>query len=207
MANSFDRRFTERARKGLTLAQEEAGRMNHNYIGTEHLLVGLVREGNGVAARALRDFGVELSRVRERVKGRRGQDQQTLLERQTGLTPRTKRVIELAAEEARRMGHPSIGTGHLLLGLIQEGEGLAIEVLRDLGVDLDALRTRIPQMIPEEPEGRPALRCTTCDRPLQADWRFCPFCGAPAPGRCPHCYELLPDEEGIRFCPHCGGQV
>ncbi len=207
MANRFDDRFTERARKVLMLAQEEAVRMNHNYIGTEHLLVGLIREGNGIVARVLRDFGVELSQVREHIEGAVGQGRRTLFGRQTGLTSRTKRVIELAVEEARRMGHRWIGTEHLLLGLIQEGEGVAVEVLRDLGVDLAALRTQIAGMIPEEPGAGPALRCTACDRLLRTTWRFCPFCGTLAPGRCAHCQELLPDGEGVRFCPHCGSQV
>ena len=207
MTDKFHDRFTEKARKVLILAQKEAVRMNHNYIGTEHLLVGLIREGNGVAACALRDAGVELSQVRERIEGTVGRGRRTLLGQQAGLTPRTKRMIELAVEEARQQGHPWIGTGHLLLGLIQEGEGIAVEVLRDLEVDLAVLRARITRMTPEEPEEGPALRCPACDKPLQAGWRFCPFCGTLAPGRCVHCHELLPDEEGVRFCPHCGSQM
>jgi len=202
----FDGRFTQWARKALTLAQEEAVRMNHNYIGTEHLLVGLVRESHGVAGRVLRDFGVELSRVREHIEGTVGRGRQTWLKKQAGLTPRTKRTIELAVEEARRMDHPWVGTGHLLLGLIREGEGLAVTVLRDLGVDLGVLRSRAAEMIAEEPEKGLALKCTACDRLLAAGWRFCPFCGTLGPGRCPHCYELLPEEE-VRFCPYCGSRV
>jgi len=148
MTHEFDNRFTERARKVLVLAQEEARRMQHKYIGTEHLLVGLVKQETDVAARVLRDFGVEITQVRERIEQTVGRGRRTPLGQRTGLTPRTKSVIELAVEEARRMGHQWIGTEHLLLGLIQEGEGLAVAVLRDLGVDLDAVRTWIIQMMP-----------------------------------------------------------
>lgn len=115
---------------------------------------------------------VELSQVRERIEGTVGRGRRTLFGRQTGLTTRTKRVIEQAVEETRRMEHSWIGTEHLLLGLIRESEGVAVEVLRDLGVDLDALGTQIAQMMPEEPRGQPALRCTACGRPL------CPLSGA-----------------------------
>ncbi|MFQ5856721.1 MAG: ATP-dependent Clp protease ATP-binding subunit [Anaerolineae bacterium] len=147
MANKFDDRFTERARKVLILAQEEAKRMHHNYIGTEHLLLGLVKEGSGVAARVLKDLGVNSFQVRKIIEETVGQGRRTLLGQTTGLTPRTKRVIELAVEEARRMGHHYIGTEHLLLGLIREGDGLAVNVLRDLGVDLDAVRIEATRAI------------------------------------------------------------
>ncbi len=147
MANKFDDRFTERARKVLMLAQEEAKRMHHNYIGTEHLLLGLVKEGSGVAARVLRDLGVDPYQVRKIIEETVGQGRRASLGQTTGLTPRTKRVIELAVEEARRMGHHYIGTEHLLLGLIREGDGLAVNVLRDLGVDLDAVRIQATRAI------------------------------------------------------------
>ncbi|MBS1253969.1 MAG: Negative regulator of genetic competence ClpC/MecB [Anaerolineales bacterium] len=147
MANKFDDRFTERARKVLILAQEEAKRMQHNYIGTEHLLLGLVKEGSGVAARVLKDLGVNSSKVRKIIEETVGQGRRASLGQTTGLTPRTKRVIELGVEEARRMGHHYIGTEHLLLGLIREGEGLAVSVLRDLGIDLDAVRIQATRAI------------------------------------------------------------
>ncbi len=147
MANKFDDRFTERARKVLILAQEEAKRMHHNYIGTEHLLLGLVKEGSGVAARVLKDLGVNSSKVRKIIEETVGQGRRASLGQTTGLTPRTKRVIELGVEEARRMGHHYIGTEHLLLGLIREGEGLAVSVLRDLGIDLDAVRIQATRAI------------------------------------------------------------
>src|SRR6516164_925735 len=119
MADRFDK-FTERARKVLQLAQEEAQRFNHNYIGTEHLLLGLVREGEGVAAKVLRNLGVELNKVHSAVAFIRGRGERIILG-EIGLTPRANRVIELAADEARRLDHRYLGTEHLLLGLVREG--------------------------------------------------------------------------------------
>src|SRR5580765_7809302 len=131
MADRFDK-FTERARKVLSLAQEEAQRFNHNYIGTEHLLLGLVREGDGVAAKVLNNLGVELSKVRSAVEFIIGRGEKSI-SGEIGLTPRAKKVIELAVEEARRLNHSYIGTEHLLLGLVREGEGIAFGVLESLG--------------------------------------------------------------------------
>src|SRR3954469_77669 len=145
MADKFDK-FTERARKVLTLAQEEAQRFNHNYIGTEHLLLGLVREGDGVAARVLNNMGVQLPKVRSAVEfiiGRGDQEPTGDI----GLTPRAKKVIELAVDEARRLGHHYIGTEHLLLGLVREGEGIAAGVLESLGVNLEKVRTQTIQVL------------------------------------------------------------
>ncbi|HWO73692.1 MAG TPA: Clp protease N-terminal domain-containing protein, partial [Dehalococcoidia bacterium] len=130
MADRFDK-FTERARRVLTLAQEEAQRFNHNYIGTEHLLLGLVREGDGVAAKVLNSLGVELSKVRSAVEFIIGRGEKSP-SGEIGLTPRAKKVIELAVEEARRLNHSYIGTEHLLLGLVREGEGIAFGVLESL---------------------------------------------------------------------------
>ncbi len=127
----FDK-FTDRARKVLTLAQDEAQRFNHNYIGTEHLLLGLVREGEGVAARVLENMNVELAKVRTAVEFIIGRGDRPVVG-EVGLTPRAKRVIELAIDEARRLGHNYIGTEHLLLGLVREGEGIAAGVLESLG--------------------------------------------------------------------------
>ena len=153
MANKLDDRFTERARRVLMLAQEEAKRLNHNYIGTEHLLLGLVQEQTGVAARVLRDLGVNPYQVRRIVEDTVGRGQRSSVGNATGLTPRTKRVIELAVDEARRMGHHYIGTEHLLLGLIREGDGLAVNVLKDLGINLDAVRTQTTRAIMQNPSG------------------------------------------------------
>ncbi len=140
-SDRFDK-FTERARKVLTLAQEEAQRFNHNYIGTEHLLLGLVREGDGVAAKVLANLGVELNKVRSAVEFIIGRGDRTVTG-DIGLTPRAKKVIELAVDEARRLNHHYIGTEHLLLGLVREGEGIAAGVLESLGVSLDKVRNQI----------------------------------------------------------------
>ena len=139
-SDRFDK-FTERARKVLTLAQEEATRFNHNYIGTEHLLLGLVREGEGVAAKVLANLGVELNRVRSAVEFIIGRGDRMIVG-EVGLTPRAKKVIELAVDEARRLGHHYIGTEHLLLGLVREGEGIAAGVLESVGINLENVRAQ-----------------------------------------------------------------
>src|SRR5438045_2283289 len=135
MTNRFDK-FTERARKVLQLAQEEAKRFNHNYIGTEHILLGLVREGDGVAARVLNNLGLDLHKVGSAVEFVIGRGERPEMG-EIGLTPRAKRVIELAVEEARRLNHHYIGTEHLLLGLLREGEGIAAGILEGLGLSLE----------------------------------------------------------------------
>ncbi len=145
MADKFEK-FTERARKVLTLAQEEARRFNHNYIGTEHLLLGLVREGDGVAARVLMSMGVQLPKVRSAVEFIIGRGESTVVG-EIGLTPRAKKVIELAVDEARRLNHHYIGTEHLLLGLVREGEGIAAGVLESLGVSLEKVRQQVIQVV------------------------------------------------------------
>ena len=141
----FDK-FTERARRVLSLAQEEAQRFQHNYIGTEHLLLGLVREGDGVAAKVLSNMGVELYRVRNAVEFIIGRGDRIVLG-EVGLTPRAKKVIELAVDEARRLNHHYIGTEHLLLGLVREGSGIAAGVLESLGVNLEKVRTQTIQVL------------------------------------------------------------
>ena len=141
----FDK-FTDRARKVLTLAQEEAQRFNHNYIGTEHLLLGLVREGDGVAARVLGNMGVQLPKVRSAVEFIIGRGEGAVVG-EIGLTPRAKKVIELAIDEARRLNHHYIGTEHLLLGLVREGEGIAAGVLESLGVNLEKVRAQVMQVV------------------------------------------------------------
>jgi len=138
MASRFEK-FSERARRVLSLAQEEAQRFNHNYIGTEHILLGLVRESEGTAAKILNGLEIELNKIRSAVEFVIGKgDNSTSGE--IGLTPRAKKVIELAVDEARRLSHQHIGTEHLLIGLMREGEGVASGVLESLGVDLDKVR-------------------------------------------------------------------
>ncbi|WP_427136543.1 ATP-dependent Clp protease ATP-binding subunit [Pseudarthrobacter sp. S9] len=139
-------RFTDRARRVVVLAQEEARTLNHNYIGTEHILLGLIREGEGVAAKALESLGISLEGVREQVQETVGQGQQS----QPGhipFTPRAKKVLELALREALQLGHNYIGTEHILLGLISEGEGVATQVLVKLGADLDQVRQQVIQLL------------------------------------------------------------
>ncbi len=145
MADRFDK-FTERARRVLTLAQEEALRFDHNYIGTEHLLLGLVREGDGVAAKVLVRLGVELEKVRFTVEETVGRGDRAVMG-EIGLTPRAKKVIELAVDEARRLGHHYIGTEHLLLGLVREGEGIAAGVMESLGVSFDAAEAEVVRVL------------------------------------------------------------
>ncbi len=145
MTDKFDR-FTKKARRVLQLAQEEAQRLNHNYIGTEHLLVGLVREENGVASKVLTELGIDPNQVLRSVEKTVGKGDRPPFGKPT-LAPRTKRVIELAVDEARLMGHHYIGTEHLLLGLVREGEGIAVNVLRGLGVSLERVRTQTARSI------------------------------------------------------------
>jgi ATP-dependent Clp protease ATP-binding subunit ClpC len=149
MTDKFDR-FTKRARRVLTLAQEEAQRLNHNYIGTEHLLLGLIREENSVALKVLQELGVKPRRVKDMVERTVGQGQRTFSSKLT-LTPRTKHVIELAVDEARRLGHHYIGTEHLLLGLVREGEGVAVNVLRSMGINLEKVRAQTGRLMAESP--------------------------------------------------------
>jgi excisionase family DNA binding protein len=155
LSGSKDRfdKFTERARRVLTLAQEEAIGFNHNYIGTEHLLLGLIREGEGVGARVLVNLGVELERVRFSVESIIGRGS-VPIDGEIALTPRAKKVLGLAVEEARGLNHHYIGTEHLLLGLIREGDGIAAGILRSLGPELDAVRAETRRVLAEiEPAG------------------------------------------------------
>ncbi len=172
-------RFTERARRVVFFAQEEAGRLGENYVSTEHLLLGLVRENDSVAARILDRMGVSLGRIRSEIErqvtrgdGRLGQDMQ--------LTPRAKRVIDLAYDEARQLSNNYIGTEHLLLGLIREGEGLAGRVLAKLGVELERTRREVMALqdndsgmpAPAEADGRnPARLPWTSSGAIIRNWR------------------------------------
>ena len=156
MSDKLDR-FSKRARKVLTMAQEEAQRLNHNYIGTEHLLLGLVKEDQGVAVKVLRELGVEPIQVIRAIEKAVGRGDRPPYGKPT-LAPRTKRVIELAVEEARLMGHQYIGTEHLLLGLVREGEGIAVNVLRSLGVSLDKVRTQTARSLLESEQHQETKR-------------------------------------------------
>jgi len=139
-------RFTERAKKVLALAQEEAERSHHSYIGTEHVLLGLLREGDGIAGKVLNNLGVEIDKVRQTVESLVGRDKGLTVLQQIIPTSRVKKVIELSFEEARRTGHNYVGSEHLLLGLLTEGEGIAAHVLLDLGATLDKVRVEIERL-------------------------------------------------------------
>ncbi|ADL08837.1 ATP-dependent Clp protease ATP-binding subunit [Thermosediminibacter oceani] len=150
-------KFTERAQRVIAYAQEEARRLNHNVVGTEHLLLGLIREGEGVAARALQNLGVELSKVREQVQRLIGVGP-FVVQGPIGYTPRAKRVLELALDESRRLKHNYVGTEHILLGLIREGEGVAAQVLANLGVSLERARTEVLSLLGSDVKGHPGFR-------------------------------------------------
>jgi ATP-dependent Clp protease ATP-binding subunit ClpC len=153
-------RFTDRARRVVVLAQEESRLLDHNYIGTEHLLLGLIREAEGVAAQTLEALGISLEVVRARVEeiiGRGGSSPSGHIP----FTPRAKKVLELSLREALQLGHNYIGTEHVLLGLIREGEGVAAQVLVQMGATLTAVRKRVLAQIGEvsgdEPEAMPEM--------------------------------------------------
>ena len=163
MGSRFEK-FSERARRVLSLAQEEAQRFNHNYIGTEHILLGLVRETEGVAARVLSSLTVDLSKVRSAVEFIIGRGEKPP-QGEIGLTPRAKKVVELAVDEARRMTHTYIGTEHLLIGLMREGEGVAAGVLESLGVTLDKVRSETHRILSHSGGGSSAGGRTSTKTP------------------------------------------
>ncbi|MBY7141658.1 ATP-dependent protease ATP-binding subunit ClpC [Virgibacillus sp. NKC19-3] len=138
-------RFTERAQKVLALSQEEAVRLGHNNIGTEHILLGLVREGEGIAAKALESLGLEVPKIQEEVEKLIGVGKKPM--QSIHYTPRAKKVVELSQDEARKLGHSYVGTEHILLGLIREGEGVAARVLNNLGVSLNKARQQVLQLL------------------------------------------------------------
>jgi ATP-dependent Clp protease ATP-binding subunit ClpA len=155
-------RFTDRARRVVVLAQAEARLLQHDYIGTEHILLGLIQEGDGVAAQALDALGVELETVRSEIVATIGEGS-TVPTGHIPFTPRAKKVLELSLREALQLGHDYIGTEHLLLGLLREGEGVAAQVLQKLGVTLGVARQEVVGLLAgyaersgeETPEGRP----------------------------------------------------
>lgn len=190
----FDK-FTDRARRVLTLAQEEAKRLRHNYIGTEHLLLGLVREGEGVAVKVLNNLGVELQQIRKAIEFITGSGDRDA-SGEVGLTPRAKHAIELAVDEARRLSHHYVGTEHLLLGLLR-GEGIAASVLENLGVKLEKARAELLQVLAQmrgdatstpassEPgeltelpaESKEEITCSHCGTRCPAHYQYCFNCG------------------------------
>jgi ATP-dependent Clp protease ATP-binding subunit ClpA len=170
-------RFTDRARRVVVLAQEEARLLNHNYVGTEHLLLGLIHEGEGVAAMALESLGISLQAVRAEVEEIIGRGQRTP-SGHIPFTPRAKKVLELSLREAKQLGHNYIGTEHILLGLIREGEGVAAQVLVKLAADLSRAREQVIGLLSgdagtEEAAARTRLvRLTVPDDLLEAQEQF-----------------------------------
>jgi ATP-dependent Clp protease ATP-binding subunit ClpC len=145
-------RFTERARRVVVLAQEESRMLSHNYIGTEHLLLGLLHEGDGAAATALESLGISLEAARQQVEEIIGHGQQA----QSGhipFTPRAKKVLELSLREVQKLGDNYIGTEHILLGLVREGGGVGAQILVKLGADLNQVRRQVIQLLPWPPDG------------------------------------------------------
>ena len=195
-------RFTDRSRRVVVLAQEEARLLNHNYIGTEHILLGLIHEGEGVAAKALESLGISLARVRHEVEGIIGEGGSSS-SGHIPFTPRAKKVLELSLREALQFGHNYIGTEHVLLGLIREGEGVAAQVLVMLGADLSRVRQQVVQLLSgysgeagaggaesgmrpsmAEPMRHPATRCSFCDRDL---WEVDRYVSSAGVAMCEHC--------------------
>jgi ATP-dependent Clp protease ATP-binding subunit ClpC len=147
-------KFTDRARRVVVWAQEEARTLKHDFIGPEHILLGLVREGQGVAAKALESLGISLGAVRERVEEAVPPGQ---YERPAGhipFTPRAKKVLELSLSESKVLGHSYIGTEHILLGLLRQGDSVAVQVLGALGADLDGVRERVIQLLADYQAGK-----------------------------------------------------
>lgn len=203
----------------VVLAQQEARNLDHNYIGTEHLLLGLISEGEGIAALALGQLGISLERIRidvEAIVGRGSEPQSGNIP----FTPRAKKVLELSLREALQLGHSYIGTEHILLGLVREGEGVAAQVLVRLGADLDRVRETVTELLPgssesagrsprrrrgrrifeEEPSGSPAA---------SEDFPICPSCSAPlAETMTVKVLEVTVDEQAaqvkVAYCSRCG---
>jgi Clp amino terminal domain, pathogenicity island component len=183
-------RFTDRARSVLVLAQEEARLLNHSFIGTEHILLGLVRQGDGVGARALESSGITLDAVRQKVEEAVGMAG-TTPSASPPFTPRAKKVLELALREALQLGHSYIGTEHILLGLVREGEGVAATVLVSLGADLGLVRQKVSQLMSGYSEEEHSGDAAYAESTSGSNPSF-----GPEP-RCPQCRVALAD--GARF--------
>jgi hypothetical protein len=193
-------RFTDRARRVLVLAQEEAGLLNHSFIGTEHILLGLIHESDGVAAKVIAEFGISLEDVRVQVEQIVGPGA-TVPSGSPPFTPRAKKVLELGLREALQLGHNYIGTEHLLLGLVREGEGVAVQILVSLGADPVAVRLALVQFV-QGAQGPVGPFTTT--RPLgrRGSLVECSFCGR----RPPESGRLLSGRGRVYVCEHCVDQ-
>ena len=213
-------RFTDRARRVVVLAQEEARMLSHNYIGTEHILLGLIHEREGVAARTLESMNISLEAVRREVEEIIGQGQAT----PTGhipFTPRAKKVLELSLRESLQLGANYIGTEHILLGLIREGEGVAAQVLQKLGADLHRVRQTVIQFLSGYPAASEEIPMTGwTPAPRTTGWTpaagpNCPWCSMPLEGSLAYRTMVAApdDDEGdpislfLLYCKGCGGIV
>ena len=203
-------RFTEKAKKVLTLAQDEAEKSHHSYIGTEHLLLGLLREGDGLAAKVLGNLGVEIEKVRTTIESVLGRNERLVVQ-QIIPTSRVKKVIEIAFEEAKRMGSNHVDTEHVLLGLLIEGEGIAAHVLQDLGATLERVREELATLPPDPDASIPGPQAPQGRLRTSAGWTgYMPRQGATgsaAPGPQPWADRLTPEassclvlaeEEGVK---------
>lgn len=181
-------RFTDRARSVLVLAQEEARLLNHSFIGTEHLLLGMIREGEGVAARALESLGIELGAIRERVRATITMPVDPTDPGSPPFTPRAKQVLEYSLREALQLGHNYIGTEHLLLGLVREGEGVAAQALRSSGIELSQIRQEVMRLLSgfQQRESQGSVGFS----PLTVTDHTFSSAGSPGP-RCPGCKSYL----------------
>jgi ATP-dependent Clp protease ATP-binding subunit ClpC len=194
-------RFTDEARRVVVLAQDEARMLNHNYIGTEHILLGLIHEGEGVAAKALYSLSIDLDAVRQQVEEIIGQGTPA----PTGhipFTPRAKKVLELSLREALQLGHNYIGTEHILLGLIREGEGVAAQVLQKLGADLNRVRQTVVQLLSGYAGGAEVSVSAAVGEPVyERRTEVAPEPSSSAPEdfpTCPSCFAPLADHARIR---------
>jgi ATP-dependent Clp protease ATP-binding subunit ClpC len=212
-------RFTDRARRVVVLAQEEARMLDHNYIGTEHILLGLIHEGEGVAFKALESLGISLADVRGDIDEIIGRGQAA----PTGhipFTPRAKKVLELSLREALQLGHNYIGTEHILLGLVREGEGVAAQVLQKRGADLNRVRQAVIQLLSGYVGGSPSVETAvepTMHAPIPSavrteDFPTCPSCLAPlSETMTVKVLDVAVPEEPARvkiaYCSRCGSAL
>jgi ATP-dependent Clp protease ATP-binding subunit ClpC len=212
-------RFTDKARRVVVLAQEESRLMNHNYIGTEHILLGLLHEGEGVGAKALESMDISLDAVRQQVEKMIGQGE-TAPTAHIPFTPRAKKVLELSLRESKQLGHNYIGTEHILLGLIREGEGVAAQVLEKLGADPNKVRQQVVKLLsgftgPERaweqvPPGEETVTLGVRQGEA-ADAPLCPRCRAQLKDTAAYRVLDVPGPEGESsrsvpyvFCQRCG---
>jgi len=181
-------KFTDQARRVLALAQEEAQRLKHNYVGTEHLLLGLVDQDEGVAAQVLGNLGIKPGQVRSTAKAIIGQGKR-FGPGEVGLTARAKKVIELAIDEAHNLGHRYIGTEHLLLGLIRQGDGIAASILSSMGADLDKVRAETIKVLNEQHTTYPPVPTEASSLLAEGEQGIiCSRCGAQCPTYFHHCF-------------------